>query len=115
MKYSNHFKVSEMACKCGCGTNQIDPHVIAILELVRCHFQQPVIITSARRCNKHNKAVGGAAKSQHLLGTAVDIKVKGIAPSTVYQFLDSTFPNSLGLGSYRTFTHIDIRPNKARW
>ncbi|EFB70384.1 hypothetical protein PROVRUST_08483, partial [Providencia rustigianii DSM 4541] len=41
---------------------------------------KPVYVVSGRRCAKHNKAVGGAEHSQHLLGTAGDIKVKDVTP-----------------------------------
>jgi uncharacterized protein YcbK (DUF882 family) len=112
---SKHFNPNkEFSCKC-CGVKRINPHLIAVLELVRHNFGSSVVVTSSYRCEKHNKAVGGAKRSQHRLGTAADIQVEGVEPSEVYKFLNEVFPDSYGLGSYNTFTHIDVRANKARW
>lgn len=118
MKLSPHFDRSELACPCGCGFDTVDAELLKVLELVRSHFQRPVIITSGCRCKAHNDspAVGGGKKSQHLYGRAADIQVVGTLPSKVYQWLDETFPRQYGLGKYTTFTHIDTRTNgPARW
>jgi len=40
---------------------------------------KPVVITSGYRCAVHNRAVGDAKQSQHLLGNAVDIMVSDVA------------------------------------
>lgn len=111
---TKHFKSSEFACR-HCGETKINSELIVVLELVRMHFNSPVTINSSYRCPTHNKAVGGADKSQHLLGTAADIVVKGVTPAAVYQFVDTVFPNSYGLGRYDNFTHVDVRNYKARW
>ena len=111
---TSHFKGLEFACKC-CGETKPSSELMAVLQLVRVHFNKPVIITSSYRCPKHNKAVGGATSSKHLEGIAADIQVKDIEPFEVHHFLDAIFPNSYGLGYYDTFTHIDVRPTKARW
>ena len=115
MKLSEHFNSTEFACKDGCGASDVEPALIKVLEGVRAHFNQPVIIVSGRRCAKHNQNVGGAKQSQHLLGTAADIKVKGITPKAVADYLESTYPKDFGIGRYPTFTHIDVRNYKARW
>ncbi len=111
-----HFKDKEFVCRCGkCDSKKIDSHLLAVLELVRHHFDKPVIVTSGYRCPTHNKNVGGAPRSKHVEAIAADIKVKDVAPSAVYAFLDSVFPNSYGLASANSFTHIDVRSKKARW
>ena len=109
-----HFRQSEFKCSC-CGETKYNPHLVAILELVRIHFNKPTFITSSYRCPAHNKKVGGATKSQHVEGTAADIQVDDVAPDLVYEFLNNTFPNSYGLGKYSSFTHFDVREVKARW
>ena len=114
-KLSAHFSSQEFACKCGCGQAEVHPKLIELLEHLRAHFNQPVIITSGRRCEKHNKHVGGAKNSQHLLGTAADINIKHVTPKAVADYLESTYPDSHGIGRYKTFTHIDVRHDKARW
>lgn len=52
---------------------------INVLQPVRDHFKQPVIINSAYRCLKLNKAVGSSSSSQHLKGQAADIEIPGIS------------------------------------
>jgi uncharacterized protein YcbK (DUF882 family) len=113
--HSKYFKRSEFACRCGCGDAQINKALLPILDNVREYFNTPVIINSGKRCKKHNKAVGGAMYSKHLTGEAADIVVKGVPASTVYEYLDTKYPNALGLGKYSTFTHIDVRRSKSRW
>ena len=109
-----HFQDKELACKC-CGEVKRNTELLAVLELVRNFFNAPVIVTSGYRCPKHNAKVGGAPKSKHVEGIAADIKVKGFEPHEVHHFLETTFPNQYGLGLYKSWVHIDVRPNKARW
>ena len=45
-----------------------------ILDPLREHYGQPIIINSGYRCDKLNKAIGGATTSQHKLGQAADIR-----------------------------------------
>lgn len=114
MHLSNHFKSSEIACK-HCGDTKTDLALVILLELIRERFKAPVIITSGYRCETHNANVGGAPKSKHVQGIAADIKVKGVEPKEVYDYLDNLFPNSLGLGLYSTWVHVDTRDGKGRW
>lgn len=44
-----------------------------ILDPLRKAYQHPIIVSSGYRCKDLNKAVGGAASSQHCLGMAADI------------------------------------------
>lgn len=48
--------------------------VANILDPLREAYGKPIIVTSGYRCPKLNKAVGGAAKSQHMKGQAADIR-----------------------------------------
>ncbi len=113
MKLSKHFTRSEFACKCGCGQDTIDAELILILEKIRDRFDCPITISSGNRCPKYNRKVGGAKSSQHKLGRAADIQVKGVKPIAVYNYID--FWHSGGLGSYSSFTHVDSRSSRARW
>ena len=58
-----------------------------ILEPARLALNTPLIITSAYRCAQLNKAVGGAAKSQHLFGQAADFVPQGIALKEAFDIL----------------------------
>jgi uncharacterized protein YcbK (DUF882 family) len=112
---SPHFRETEFACKhCGkLADTGIPQELIDVLEMVREHYNAPVTINSGYRCPTHNKEVGGVPNSQHLLGTAADIVVKGVDPAKVYAALDPYHEG--GLGKYATFTHIDVRGSRARW
>lgn len=110
-----YFKRKEFACSCGCGFSAVDVELLKVLEDVREKFG-PVVINSACRCEKHNKAVGGADGSKHKLGIAADIRVVNTDPDTVYKYLENKYKNKYGIGRYNTFTHVDVRPDgPARW
>ena len=49
-----------------------------VLEPVRALFGKYVVVTSGFRCATLNRLVGGAATSQHMLGEAADIIVRGV-------------------------------------
>lgn len=118
MVINPYFKSGEFACKCGCGQCLINDELVEILTSVREFFQSPVTITSGNRCKMHNRTCGGSSRSQHLVGTAADIVVKDIAPSTVANYIESKFVPG-GLGRYEGFTHVDVRDigdrKPARW
>ncbi len=114
-KLSKYFKREEFACKCGCGFETVDTELLKVLEDLREYFGEPAIINCACRCDQHNVDVGGAKGSKHKLGIAADIRVKNVAPDKVYVYLTSKYPDVYGIGKYKTFTHIDVRTNAARW
>jgi len=111
---STNFSRKEFACQCECGFDTVDTDLLKILEKVRVHFGKPVTINSACRCANHNKNIGGSDKSQHKLGRAADIVVKGKSPDQVAEFIEKAYPDC-GMGVYKTFTHLDSRGTKARW
>lgn len=57
---------------------QVCKNLTALIEKVLdplCEaYGKPIIVTSGYRCEKLNKAVGGAASSQHVKGEAADIR-----------------------------------------
>lgn len=115
MKLSAHFYASEFSCRCGCGFQLVDPELITVLENVRLHSRNPVSINSGCRCPAYNKKVGGKDNSLHLSGKAADIVIKNLSPREVYSLLNQLYPGVYGMGSYKTFTHIDVRAGFARW
>ena len=115
MQVTKNFTDEEFACKCGCGFKGISKKLVEELQILRDTLNAPITINSGCRCEAHNKKVGGAVDSQHTKGIAADIVVKGFKPETVYQLLEQRHPNTYGLGLYKTWVHIDVRPIKARW
>jgi uncharacterized protein YcbK (DUF882 family) len=112
---SANFKVKEFACTDGSDPIFIDSDLVNVLQKIRTYFGKSVTITSAYRTPTRNKAVGGETYSQHQYGRAADIKVKGIAPKKVAAYAEKLLPNKGGIGTYSTFTHVDVRSAKARW
>ena len=112
---SKNFSRSEFECSCGCGLDDVSVELVELLQEIRDEIEEPIAITSACRCKEHNEAVGGAKKSQHLLGTAADIVVRACTPDYVYQHIDNKHPDTFGLGKYRSFVHVDVRTRRARW
>jgi len=114
-----NFKVNEFACSDGSDVVFIAPDLVKILQQIRDHFKRPVTINSGYRTVSKNKAVGGAAYSQHLYGMAADIVVGSgtdkVSPKIVAAYAESLLPGKGGIGIYSTFTHIDVRSVKGRW
>jgi uncharacterized protein YcbK (DUF882 family) len=110
---NNYFSRSEFACKCGCGYDTVDALLLEALREIRIKFMEPVHVSSAARCKKHNENVGGGKESQHLLGRAADIQVRDVDPADVADYAEDL---GLSVGRYDTFTHVDTRSGPpARW
>lgn len=113
---SKHFKVKEFAQKdFRCDKVIVDTELIDVLEDIRAHFNKLVIVTSGYRTPEYNAKIGGVKNSQHTKGTAADIKVSEVPATWVQKYLKNKYPDKYGIGSYSTFTHIDVRAKKARW
>ena len=84
-KLSEHFSLRELT-KTNTGIDNVPneeqvnnlKRVCQWLERLRSKRNEPIIINSGYRSPQVNKAVGGAPKSNHLTGCAVDIHVTGI-------------------------------------
>jgi len=76
---------------------------------------RPVTVTSWYRDPISNRRVGGASRSRHLSGGAVDFKIAGVSTAEVQRRLDPWWGSRGGLASASSFTHIDNRAYRARW
>ena len=116
------FRVREFRCRDGSDTIMIDQTLAVLLQAIREHFHKPITITSGYRTAAHNKSVGGAKSSQHLLGKAADIQVADTTVEAVAAYAESLMPDWGGVGRYpvkagrtKGWVHVDTRPNKSRW
>ena len=114
-KLSANFKVKEFACKDGTDPVFVDTYLVDVLQQLRNHFKKSVVIVSGYRTPSYNKNCGGATYSQHLYGKAADVKISGVTPEEVAQFVETILKDKGGIGIYSTFTHIDVRETKSRW
>jgi len=118
----------ELACGCGCGFQSMDWETIEVVQDVCDHFADNLgvekvvlTITSAARCYEYNRkpasegGPGSNDNSQHPKACAIDLQIAGVSPQEVYEYLDQKYPNTFGIGLYKTFVHIDTRPYRARW
>lgn len=71
-----YFSLKELSCPC-CGKMEMNPEFMEKLVLLRKECNFPFKITSAYRCEAHNRAIHGKSGSSHLTGNAVDIQVYG--------------------------------------
>lgn len=117
MFQAKYFKRREFQCKCGCGFDTVDAELISVLDNLREGLMAPIIINSGCRCKEYNAKIGGAEKSQHVIGRAADITVNGVDPAIVHAYLIGAYPDKYGIGLYvkQGFVHIDTRAKKARW
>ncbi len=123
MQVTKNFKLSELEF-----SDKIPPELVANatellknLQVIRDHFQKPIIIISGYRSPARNAQVGGADKSQHLHAKAADIKIAGVPTEEICNRIDKLIAQGLikqgGLGKYikSGFVHYDIRGTKVRW
>ena len=90
--------------------------IARVMEEVRDRLgDRPITINSWYRDPVTNRRVGGASRSRHLNGDAVDFVAPGLHPYNVYDRLNRWWGSKGGLASATVFTHIDARGYYARW
>ena len=106
---AKYFNQEELTCHC-CNECQMNEDFMNKLLKVRADFGQPMIVSSAYRCELHNSAVGGAPNSQHIRGNAIDIFWDDYSAMEKYQLLESVLAYDLrGIGLSHEFIHFDNR------
>tara|TARA_R110002049_G_scaffold230684_4_gene402817 strand:- start:249 stop:629 length:381 start_codon:yes stop_codon:yes gene_type:complete len=89
------------------------------LQTLRDYIGKPIQVNSAWRSEEYNASIGGVKNSQHIMGRAADIVIKGMTPIEVSKIIEELVGKGDmlqgGLGIYSSFVHYDIRGTKARW
>ena len=92
------------------------PNVIEAFEALRERLgNKPLVVLSAYRHPAYNKKIGGAPKSQHTEGRALDIRTpKGMKPRELFDIMvDLSNKTPIrGVGLYKWGCHMDVRPQK---
>jgi len=123
MKLSTNFSLDEFASADGTApSGEVLKNLTELaknLEVLRKHIGQPIRVTSGFRSREHNRKIGGATNSFHVIGMAADIQVSKMSPEQVAKAIELLITEGKmkegGLGIYRTWVHYDIRGTKARW
>ncbi|MGI3212343.1 YcbK family protein [Roseovarius tibetensis] len=103
------FSPAEIACR-GTGQLKLHPEALDTLQALRDRLGKPLIVNSAYRSPEHNRAVGGAARSKHMDGTAFDISMANHHPEAFEAAAREV--GFLGFGTYprSNFMHVDLGP-----
>jgi len=113
MQPKEYFKNHELECGCGCG---MLPDLASVEKLyaLRICYGKPIKLTSACRCEAHNKAVGGKPNSSHLIG-AFDCAIPA-KDELDFIFL-AMHVGFTGIGFYNNrFVHLDAHhKEKTMW
>ena len=118
---SQHLSWSELACKDGTpyplqwrSTRAVT--LASAFERVRLEMgDSPLVVLSAYRTPEHNRRIGGAKRSQHIEGRALDLRPpRGMVTLAFFRQVREIVADTdiRGLGLYPTFLHIDIRPSE---
>jgi hypothetical protein len=129
MKISEHFSLQELTKsqtgeRLGIDNLPSDAHLASltllcerVLEPIRAHYGRPITINSGYRGQKLNKAVGGAATSQHCNGEAADIEIAGVANGDLANWIETNLDyDQLILECYKRgvpdsgWVHVSYKP-----
>ena len=122
---STHILWSELACHDAAKTPYPHkwrkarlPKLARVFENFRSEVGQSLTIGCAYRTPTHNKQQGGAKKSQHIEGRALDLYTpKGWKTSAFHalaKYLAHENQNIGAIGYYRWGVHVDTRPRGRR-
>lgn len=127
MKMSAHFTldellISENGQRLGIDNTPPDGVFLNLIQLanfledVRVLLGHPILISSGYRCPALNKAIGGAAKSHHMLGMAADFICPGFgSPLDVCQKIASSgLQYDQCIHEFGRWVHLGIDPAPRR-
>lgn len=97
---------------------RVDPGLISLVEEVARRFGRPLTITSGFRSPSYNAKVGGAKRSQHQIGHAVDVSGSGLTNQDRLDLIGIASSVGIrGIGVYNSGSlHFDNRDGaRAGW
>lgn len=117
---SKYFKLSEFRSKDGAEfpkeVLQNLQKLVVNLDVIREKIDLPIHVNSGYRSTTHNKKIGGAKNSYHVIGLAADLSARDISPNALKEIIvglmDSGKITAGGVKAYDTFVHYDIRGKK---
>ena len=105
-----HFKEEEFIMGDENVFHKMNDELLILLDQLRERVEEPLHITSSFRSEEYNKSIGGATRSMHLKGNAVDLACSNgtLRSKIVYNAL------SLGMsvGVAKSFVHVDNRGHR---
>ena len=120
---TKNFKLEEFACKSGApmplSVRANVERLAKNLQVLRDELGKSITITSGYRSPEHNRKIGGAQFSRHVVGDGADFKVAGMKPKEVAEVIERLILEGKmeqgGLKAYATWVHYDCAGTKRRW
>ena len=121
---SRYFDLAEFRSRDGADFPEAVEHAIVyqlapVLDVIREHVGEPLLVTSGYRSPVHNARVGGAPRSWHLTGLAADLKARSTSASDLHGLIEDLIGEGRipdgGLGLYASWVHYDLGPAGRRW
>lgn len=117
MMITKNFSQAEVMCRCGCGSADMNPDFMSILQNIRDEMNRPLKISSGVRCVAHNSRVSSTGKDgPHVPrsnGTAAsDILISGADALRLIDIARKHGVSGVGISQRgphaKRFIHLDI-------
>lgn len=107
---------SPLDCPDGCGLGEKDMDADLIAKVQAIHAIIPLRITSGIRCEKHNIKIGGATRSYHIEGKAIDfVPFMGLEKCWKRIIDICKDLGIIGIRIYPVHVHVDSRAKPHSW
>jgi uncharacterized protein YcbK (DUF882 family) len=94
----------------------LQPHLMIRLDALRGLMGKPFRINSGFRTASHNERVGGAPRSAHVLGLAVDVSTAGWTREERGRLVRAARQLGFrGIGVETNYVHLDVQARDAAW
>lgn len=116
-----NFSKAELGCRC-CGGVRLPPGFAQALQGVRDAMQEPLLLSSACRCARHNQSIGGHPRSLHVFDQphwptggccAVDVVADMSREMFREKLLAVAWARGWSVGIHPKFIHLDLRSEYA--